>query len=346
MATVGEKVNCVLWLAELKSVTAVRRRYQSHYGKAAPHRNTIENWMKKFKETGSVNDRPRSGRPSISLEAVTDVERAFDQSPKKSLRRASSELNIPVSSVHKILKMKLHRHAYKIQVVQMLWEEDFNSRLDFCQIMLSHIANLDNFLDELTFSDEATFHLSGKVNRHNCRIWGTEKPHEIWQHERASPKINVWCALRRSRIIGPFFFQETTINGDIYLTMLKTFLIPELQRFNILDKTIFQQDGAPCHYSLAVRQFLNDTFQNKWIGRCGPISWPPRSPDLTPLDYFLGGHVKTVFYASKPRSLEELRGRIERVIREINETQLENVFNEMRKRLAQCVEKDGGYVEC
>ena len=294
-----------------------------------------------------MNDRPRSGRPSISLEAVTDVERTFDRSPKKSLRRASSELNIPVSSVYKILKMKLHRHAYKIQVVQMLLEEDFNCRLDFCQIMLSNIANFDNFLDELTFFDEATFHLSGKMNRHSCRIWGTEKPDEIWQLERNSPKINVWCALRRSRIIGPFFFQETTINGDIYLAMLKTFLIPELQRFNILDKTIFQQDGAPCHYSLSVRRFLNDTFQNKWIGRCGPISWPLRSPDLTPLDYFLWGHVKTVVYASKPRSLEELRGRIERTIREINEPQLENVFMEMRNRLAQyCVEKDGGYVEC
>ena len=100
-----------------------------------------------------------------------------------------------------------------------------------------------------------------------------------------------------------------------------------------------------------MRLFLNDTdtFQNKWIGRCGPISTlvvQLRSPDLTPLVYFLWGHVKTVVYASKPRSLEELRGRIERAIREINETQLENVFNEMRKRLAQCVKKDGGYVEC
>ena len=36
--------------------------------------------MKIFKKTGSVNDGPRSGRPSISLEAVTDVERAFDHS--------------------------------------------------------------------------------------------------------------------------------------------------------------------------------------------------------------------------------------------------------------------------
>jgi len=40
------------------------------------------------------------------------------------------------------------------------------------------------------FSDEVTFHLSGKVNRHNVRIWGTENPHEIVEHVRDSPKLN------------------------------------------------------------------------------------------------------------------------------------------------------------
>jgi transposase len=87
MATVEEKVKCVLRLAELKSVTAVRRRFTAHYRKDTPHRNSINNWMKKFKETGSVNDKPRSGRPGISEETMTLVEEAFERSPQKSVRR-------------------------------------------------------------------------------------------------------------------------------------------------------------------------------------------------------------------------------------------------------------------
>ncbi|KAH1017045.1 hypothetical protein HUJ05_007773 [Dendroctonus ponderosae] len=48
-----------------------------------------------------------------------------------------------------------------------------------------------------------------------------------------------------------------------------------------------QLDGAPPHYYCGVRQFLNANFQNRCIGRNGFENSPPRSPDLTPLDFFL-----------------------------------------------------------
>ncbi|KAG8290128.1 hypothetical protein J6590_089543 [Homalodisca vitripennis] len=55
---------------------------------------------------------------------------------------------------------------------------------------------------------------------------------------------------------------------------------------------MFQQDGAPPHWHNNVRQLLNNTLPHRWIGRTGPRdnalhSWPPRSPDLTPCDFFL-----------------------------------------------------------
>ncbi|GFW47015.1 hypothetical protein TNCV_3486271 [Trichonephila clavipes] len=36
------------------------------------------------------------------------------------------------------------------------------------------------------------------------------------------------------------------------------------------------------------------------ISRFGPVNWPPRSCDLTPLDYFLWGYLKALVYADKP----------------------------------------------
>jgi hypothetical protein len=47
----------------------------------------------------------------------------------------------------------------------------------------------DDFASRLVFSDEATFHLSGKVNRHNLRIWGMENPHPTIEHKRDTPKL-------------------------------------------------------------------------------------------------------------------------------------------------------------
>ena len=51
------------------------------------------------------------------------------------------------------------------------------------------------FLKRVCFSDEATFHLSGKLNKHNVRIWGSENPHASRELQRDSPKVNVWCGI-------------------------------------------------------------------------------------------------------------------------------------------------------
>ena len=51
----------------------------------------------------------------------------------------------------------------------------------------------------------------------------------------------------------------------------------------------FQHDGAPSHCTRHVMQHLHDTFHSMWIGRGSTINWPPRSPDLTPLDFYLWG---------------------------------------------------------
>ncbi|CAF0957579.1 unnamed protein product [Didymodactylos carnosus] len=58
------------------------------------------------------------------------------------------------------------------------------------------------------------------------------------------------------------------------------------------DESTFYLDGAPPHFSKEVRAWLNEKFNGSWIGRGGPISWAPRSPHLTPLDFFLWGYIK------------------------------------------------------
>ncbi|KAJ8978454.1 hypothetical protein NQ317_011054 [Molorchus minor] len=54
----------------------------------------------------------------------------------------------------------------------------------------------------------------------------------------------------------------------------------------------FQHDGAPPHKARIVQQYLNETYGENWIGINGPIQWTPKSPDLTPLDFFLWGTLK------------------------------------------------------
>ncbi|GFV08118.1 transposable element Tc3 transposase [Trichonephila clavipes] len=86
----------------------------------------------------------------------------------------------------------------------------------------------------------------------------------------------------------------------------------------------FQQDGATCHTARATIDLLKDTLTDRLISRFGPVNWPPRSCDLTPLDYFLWGYVKSLVYADKPQTLDHLEDNIHRVIADIRPQMLEN----------------------
>ncbi|GFU17536.1 DUF4817 domain-containing protein [Trichonephila clavipes] len=72
--------------------------------------------------------------------------------------------------------------------------------------------------------------------------------------------------------------------------MITNFFIPELNNHDV-QKLWFQQDGATCHTARATIDLLKDTFGDRLISRFGPVNWPPRFCDLTPLDYFLWGYV-------------------------------------------------------
>jgi len=79
---------------------------------------------------------------------------------------------------------------------------------------------------------------------------------------------------------------ESTVTGHSYLDMLENFAIPQIP-----PGFIFRQDGAPPHFHRDVTTSLDETFPGRWVGRGGPTAWPPRSPDLTPLDFFAWGFI-------------------------------------------------------
>ncbi|GFT66208.1 integrase catalytic domain-containing protein [Trichonephila clavipes] len=102
---------------------------------------------------------------------------------------------------------------------------------------------------------------------------------------------------------------NVTVNGDRYRAMITNFFIPELNNHDV-QELWFQQDGATCHTARATIDLLKDTFGERLTSRFGPVNWPPRSCDLTPLDYFLWGYVKSLVYADKPQTLDHLENNI------------------------------------
>lgn len=100
--------------------------------------------------------------------------------------------------------------------------------------------------------------------------------------------MNVWVGILDNQVIGPYFFEES-LTGARYLQFLQDCLVPRLNElFPNRNDLWFQQDGAPPDFAVDVRTYLTIVFRGKWIGRRGQIEWPPRTPDLTPLDFFYG----------------------------------------------------------
>ena len=117
--------------------------------------------------------------------------------------------------------------------------------------MLRHIGDdHEDYLKKVMVTDEAWFHVSGKVIRHNERIWGSENPHMVIEHIHDSPKDNVWCDLLHDRLVGLFFFAEDTMTSTIYMNMSEGFAVPKIE--DLQPDIIFQQDCAPPHWALVV----------------------------------------------------------------------------------------------
>ncbi|GFU56893.1 putative DD41D transposase [Trichonephila clavipes] len=174
-------------------------------------------------------------------------------------------------------------------------QNDHQARRRFVEWAQNEIDVVPDFHKLILFSDEAHFWLNGYVNKQNCRIWSEANPQVYVETPLHPEKLTVWCTLWA-----------------------------ELR---------FQQDGATCHTARAPIDLLKDTFGDRLISRFGPVNWPPRSCDLTPLDYFLWGYVKSLVYADKPQTLDHLEDNIRRVIADIRPQRLEKVIENWTSRL-------------
>ena len=82
-----------------------------------------------------------------------------------------------------------------------------------------------------------------------------------------------------------------------------------MEGINVADMW-FQQEVATSHTARDTINLLKETSDERLISRNGPVNWPPRLCDFTPIDYFLWGYVKSHVYPDKPETIEHLEANI------------------------------------
>ena len=215
--------------------------------------------------------------------------------------------------------------------------------------MREKINNDEQFVKNILFTDESSFSLHGHHNSSVVRYWSRENKHLSYPARTQYPqKLNVWGGILGDHIIGPIFINGN-LNGERYLEMLEQEIVPAVRNLNVnFDEIWFQQDGCPAHNARVVQEFLQLTFPERLICTRGTIPWPARSPDLTPNDFFLWGHLTTQIYShlhERPRNLEELREKITNILNCVSPETLSNVRREFYDRLGYCEAQQGGLFE-
>lgn len=243
--------------------------------------------------------------------------------------------------------LKKHKFKpYKIHITQTLHLGDNARRIELCQWLLQKIRDQD-FLSKIIWTDESKFTNCGIFNRHNEHFWAIENPREF---RAVRPQVrfgvNVWIGLVGDTLLGPYIFEDN-LTAQHYAEFLRTTLLDYLENIPLarLRDLWWQQDGAPPHNAREVTNILNEMFPNKWLGTNGPVRWAARSPDISPLDYFLWGYLKNEIYKTPVQNAEGLRNKIITACRQINRRSIVRAIQRLPRRLQLCIGQNGAQFE-
>ena len=139
------------------------------------------------------------------------------------------------------------------------------------------------------------------------------------------------------------------LNGENYHAFLRDQLPGLIERAALppetLNNLIFLHDGAPAHFSNDVREHLGITYPGRWIGRGGPVPWPPRSPDLNFDDYYLWGRIKNMVYQGETSTREMTWQRIQDAFATLTAEEIKRASQNLYTRAAMCLANNGMHFE-
>ncbi|CAI9724990.1 transposable element Tc3 transposase [Octopus vulgaris] len=334
------------YYASRNSPVAALRLYKKEKGlKHDPcDPTTVTKLVKRFEETYTLMDKPKSGRKSLADERRSLIDDAKTYLQTTSIRAIAAATGIPKSSVYRLLRNDPELYPYKMSLVEELNEWDKPKRLTFANWLQENL----HLISRILWSDEAHFYLDGRIIRHNCRIWSRHKTENDLELSLNGPRLTLWMGFTSEFALEPFIFDENEhINADNYLAMLQQHVRPQLVRKGKLSQTIFMQDDAPAHFAPAIKDFLVNTFTGERVISPGCSNeWPPRSPDIIPVDYWFWGCLKSkIFHNNCPTTLFEMKCKIIEACNNFTIEDFSAAVANLPKRVEHLIQAAGGNID-
>lgn len=139
-----------------------------------------------------------------------------------------------------------------------------------------------------------------------------------------------------------FVPEKAKINAEFYTDQLLPQLVQDCRTL-LNDEFVFQQDGAPAHTS----QQAQDWLQQQCPEFIRKDEWPPNSPDLNPLDYFVWSAMLQSYARRfpKPTTVAELKTVLQDIWTNLPQQSIDNAVSSFRKRVKACIQAEGGHFE-
>ena len=258
---------------------------------------TIWNWKRRHEFGNSMDDKPRSGRPTkLTRVPKIIIKKSIGKRWKstRNLAKFISTKSVAISkdTVHRYLRNTLGVKPYKRPSHPKLSEKQNDQRVQFC---LKHKFWTEYDWKTVLFSDESPFELFHPANRQNDRVWSqTARNIQPVQTVKYPPKIMVWGMMSSSGLSELHIIpSKQSVNADYYISeVLEKCCLPALKRKKtrgplterrmcpLMSEAIFMQDGAPARNAIKTQTWLSQHIPGYWEKGV----WPSNSPDLNPIE--------------------------------------------------------------
>ena len=292
-------------------------------------RQTVARFIKRFLETKSICRRYGSGRPSKVtdqvLEIVEQQMRVDDETTAIQLHSllTSHGISISLSTIIRS-RTRLGWTFRGSKYCQLIRGANKHKRFQWAFDTFSE--HLNNGFENVIWTDETTVQLESH-RRHSYRKRG-EQP-VLKPRPKHPTKVHVWAGISR-RGATPVVIFEGTMNADLYISILRSGLVPFIRSI-YPDSHRFMQDNDPKHTSRTAKQFFDEEGINWW-------KTPPESPDANPIENLWHEFIRREV---KPKTKSELISGIQRFWNTVDVQKCNKYISHLRKVIPQIIKLDG-----
>lgn len=224
-----------------------------------------------------------------------------------------------------------------------LSDEDKRNRVQFAHEMLEMKRQDPSFFSKIFWTDECNIRIGDPRSTSGIRFYSKTNPHFRFAVKHSRQGVMVWVAISPLGTIGPRFL-VTTVTGRSYRYLLDHHFFPQAEELAGGEDYWFQHDGASVHYAETVVRDLNNRLPGRWIGRGGQIRWPPRSPDLSPLDFCFWSALRKLVLAETHNNIDELMDSVRRHVAVLGDIAAKACLG-VEARLRRCIRMKGESVD-